>query len=198
MALTKKNYKPRVIDRKIRELLKIFGAVSIVGPKWCGKTWTALHHANSVTYLMDPADNYSNRNRALINPALILKGKHPLLIDEWQEVPSIWDAVRFAVDQNPEPGQFLLTGSATPAKTAPLHTGAGRFARVRMRPMTLFESGDSIGKISLKALFNGKQFSPLAADISLEDLIFLTARGGWPVNLNNRSRASLQVPFEYI
>jgi predicted AAA+ superfamily ATPase len=99
MPLTKAGYKKR-IDDKIEGLIKTFGAVSIVGPKWCGKTWTALHHANSVSYLMDPVDNYSNRTRALLNPALILHGKQPQLIDEWQKVPAIWDAVRFAVDQN--------------------------------------------------------------------------------------------------
>ncbi|GHV93284.1 ATPase [Spirochaetia bacterium] len=198
MSLTKTGYKKRVIDDKIKGLVKTFGAVSIVGPKWCGKTWTALRHANSVTYLMDPADNYSNRTRALLNPTLILQGKQPQLIDEWQEVPAIWDAVRFAVDQTPEAGQFLLTGSATPPKTAPLHSGAGRFARIKMMPMTLFESGDSTGKVSLEALFNDEKFAPSNADISLEDLIFLTARGGWPVNIGNYSKESLQIPFQYI
>jgi predicted AAA+ superfamily ATPase len=198
MTLTKKGYRKRLFDNRIRGLLKIFGAVSIVGPKWCGKTWTALNHANSVTWIMDPADSYSNKTRAQIDPSLILREKPPQLIDEWQEVPGIWDAVRFAVDQNPQKGRFLLTGSATPAKTPPLHSGAGRFARIRMFPMTLFESGDSTGKVSLETLFLDKGLEPSRADISLEDLIFLTARGGWPVNLGNYSRETLEIPFQYI
>jgi predicted AAA+ superfamily ATPase len=148
MTLRKSGYLPRIIDKRIEETLEIFGAVSVEGPKWCGKTWSSLNHANSVYYILDPAGGYSNRERARINPALALEGSKPHLIDEWQEVPGIWDAVRFDVDQETGAGKYILTGSVTPRREAYIHSGTGRFAVIRMRPMRLFESGDSTGAVS--------------------------------------------------
>ena len=148
--MDKQNYKPRVIDAKVKEYLSAFGAVCIEGPKWCGKTWTSSYHSKSEIYIGDPANNFQNRQLAELSPALILDGETPRLIDEWQEVPSIWDAVRYKVDQVAEKGQFILTGSATPNHKGILHSGAGRIAKLRMRPMSLYESGDSCGKVSLE------------------------------------------------
>jgi predicted AAA+ superfamily ATPase len=198
VTLTKDGYRTRIVDQKITDYLKVFGAVSIEGPKWCGKTWTSLSHANSVTYIMDPAGNYSNRARALINPALILEGKPPHAIDEWQEVVGIWDAVRFDVDQEAEPGRFILTGSVTPPRDSPSHSGAGRIALIRMWPMSLFESGDSIGAVSLKSLFAAEAIEPFTTDIELPDLIDLTARGGWPQTLRLPTRLAAQISIEYL
>ena len=183
MKLKKEGYLPRVIDRIIKEDLEIFGAVSIEGPKWCGKTWSSLAHANSVTYIMDPEGGYSNRERALLNPALALEGETPHLIDEWQEVPGIWDAVRFSIDQASGFGNYILAGSVTPKREAYSHSGTGRISLIRMRPMSLFESGDSTADISLGDLFNGEKIAPFSADIELVRLIDVTIRGGWPETL---------------
>lgn len=127
----------------------MFGAVCIEGPKWCGKTWTGLNHSNSVIYINDPSGNFQNRRLAEINPELVLKGENPRLIDEWQEVPQIWDAVRHKVDMISEKGNFILTGSATPNNKGIMHSGAGRIGRIRMHTMSLYESRDSSGEISL-------------------------------------------------
>ena len=154
--MDKQNYKPRVIDAKVKEYLSAFGAVCIEGPKWCGKTWTSSYHSKSEIYIGDPANNFQNRQLAELSPALVLEGDTPRLIDEWQEVPSIWDAVRYKVDQVAEKGQFILTGSATPNHKGILHSGAGRIAKLRMRPMSLYESGDSCGKVSLEKLCHGE------------------------------------------
>src|SRR5215469_11829779 len=131
MALKQAGYKTRLADKKLTEYLKLFGAVSVEGPKWCGKTWTSLFHANSVTYIMDPAGNYSNKTRAELNPSLVLEGKPPHAIDEWQEVPGIWDAVRFDIDTKPGLGKYILTGSVTPPRESYKHSGTGRIAIVR-------------------------------------------------------------------
>jgi len=136
MTLTEKGYKPRVIDNQITRYMRLFGALSIEGPKWCGKTWTALNHVNNVVYIMDPEDNYTNRESAKLNPAAVLTGKKPLLIDEWQEVPGIWDAVRFACDRTKSKGSFILTGSVTPKEGSFVHSGAGRIGKIRMRTMS--------------------------------------------------------------
>ena len=136
--MDKKSYKPRIIDKYVDNCLAVAGAVCIEGPKWCGKTWTSEFHSNSAVYIGDPAGNYQNRNLALLSPAAVLEGQHPRLIDEWQEVPPLWDAVRSTVDQSAEKGQFILTGSATPNKKGMMHSGAGRIVRLRMRPMSLF------------------------------------------------------------
>jgi predicted AAA+ superfamily ATPase len=198
MSLRKNGYIKRIVDHRIEEYLNIFGALLIEGPKWCGKTWTALNHANSVAYIMDPNDSYSNKTLAKINPALLLPGKKPRLIDEWQEAPGIWDAVRFDVDQAPGYGKYLLTGSATPPRETYAHSGAGRIAIIRMRPMTLSESGDSTNMISLKSIFEGEEIEPYLADIDLLKLIDISVRGGWPETLNMSIKKAGNVASEYI
>ena len=140
------NYKPRLIDKHISEMLEIFGALCVEGPKWCGKSWTSAHHSASVISLANPADNFQNRRMAEMSPDLVLDGAEPRLVDEWQEVPPIWDAVRYKVDESTRKGRYILTGSATPNHKGIMHSGAGRIARIRMRPMSLFESGNSSGK----------------------------------------------------
>ena len=138
-----------MIDRKLEEYLNTFGAVCVEGPKWCGKTWSSSYHSNSEIMIGNPDGNFQNRQLAEMSPTLVLEGESPRLIDEWQEVPPLWDAVRYKVDQSGEKGQFILTGSATPNHKGILHSGAGRIARLRMRPMSLYESGSSSGDISL-------------------------------------------------
>lgn len=131
--MERQNYKNRIIDRQVEEYLKAFGAVCIEGPKWCGKTWTSSYHSKSAIYIGDPAGSFQNRQLAELSPALVLEGETSRLIDEWQEIPALWDAVRFKVDQTTQKGQFILTGSATPNHKGILHSGAGRIARLRMR-----------------------------------------------------------------
>jgi len=198
MAIKQAGYITRLADRKLSEYLKLFGAVSVEGPKWCGKTWTSLNNANSVTYIMDPAGNYSNRNRAELNPSLVLEGKTPHVIDEWQEVPGIWDAVRFDIDKKPGTGRYLLTGSVTPPRELYKHSGTGRIAMLRMRPMTLYESGDSSGAASLASLFSGREIKPFSADIDLAHLIDITIRGGWPKTLSLPLKKAGVISSEYI
>jgi len=198
MPLRKNGYIERVIDTRISEYLQLFGAVSLEGPKWCGKTWTSLNHANSVTYIMNPAGNYSNRALAQINPALVLAGDTPRVIDEWQEVPGIWDAVRFDIDQSPGYGKYILTGSVLPPQDSYRHSGTGRIATIHMRPMTLYESKDSSGDISLGAVFSNEEFAPFMANIELTQLIDITVRGGWPETLKLPLQRAGRVASEYI
>ena len=198
MSLQKIGYLKRIVDAKIDEYLQLFGATLIEGPKWCGKTWTSLKHANSVMYIMDPAGDYSNRTLARINPALVLPGDTPRVIDEWQEVPGIWDAVRFDIDQNPGYGKYILTGSVLPPHDSYTHSGTGRIATIKMRPMTLFESMDSSGMISLGAIFNKEKFEPFMASIDLHQLISITIRGGWPETLKLPLEKAGSVATEYI
>ncbi|MCL1908643.1 MAG: DUF4143 domain-containing protein [Holophagaceae bacterium] len=197
MALTESGYKPRIIDDKIARYMGLFGALSIEGPKWCGKTWTALNHANSVVYMLDPENDYATREAAKLNPAAILTGKKPLLVDEWQEVPGIWDAVRFASDRTKGKGLYILTGSVTPRTGSFAHSGAGRIARIRMRTMSLFESGDSSGSVSLSGLFKGGKIEPGASGLSQEKLIDLAIRGGWPENVGVAKKDAGILPEQY-
>lgn len=178
--------------------MDLFGALSIEGPKWCGKTWTALNHANSVVYILDPENYYSNREAARLNPASILTGEKPLLVDEWQEVPGIWDAVRHASDRTKGKGLFLLTGSVTPQENSFVHSGAGRIGRIRMRTMSLYESGNSSGKVSLAELFKRKAFEPSASAFTQEKLIAHAVRGGWPGNLEIPNEDAWMLPEQYI
>ena len=198
MALTEQGYLPRLVDKKITRYMKLFGALSIEGPKWGGKTWTALNHANNVIYLLDPENSYANMEAARLNPASILEPKYPLLVDEWQEVPGIWDAVRFACDQKKAKGLFLLTGSVTSQKDTYVHSGAGRIARIRMHPMSLFESGASRGSISLFRLFDGEKVPSHASKLSQNALLDLIVRGGWPENIDSNSEDAGVLPEQYI
>lgn len=180
MPLTQREYRPRLIDDQIGTMMESFGAVCIEGPKWCGKTWTSLCHASSVVYIGDPAGGFQNRGMAELDPKLVLSGEEPRLIDEWQEVPSLWDAVRFEVDRSSERGRFLLTGSSTPRRKGVLHSGAGRIGVVRMKPMSLFESGQSSGLVSLTELFENV-FEPVSTGtVELRALADLIVSGGWP------------------
>ena len=191
-------YLPRILDAKIEEYLKVFGAVCIEGPKWCGKTWTSSYHCNSEIFMGNPAGNFQNRQLAEISPALVLEGETPRLIDEWQEVPPIWDAVRYQVDQSAEKGQFILTGSATPNHKGILHSGAGRIGKLRMRTMSLYESGDSSGKVSLEALCRGKIATSLTGEVDLKNLIALIIRGGWPGAIQLPVEQAALLPTEYL
>ena len=181
--MDKENYIKRIIDKTVAEYLSTFGAVCIEGPKWCGKTWTSSYHSNSEIFMGDPSGNFQNRQLAQMSPNLILDGKTPRLIDEWQEVPPIWDAVRYEVDRRGAKGQFILTGSATPNHKGIMHSGAGRIAKIRMHTMSLFESGDSSGAVSLSELCRGKFTPSMTGEVSLKKIIELIIRGGWPGSL---------------
>jgi predicted AAA+ superfamily ATPase len=182
----------------IDEHLESFGAVSIEGPKYCGKTWTALNHAESVFFLMDPARNYANRQIASTNPASVLTGAQPRLIDEWQEAPGVWDAIRFEVDRGKGKGRYLLAGSANPRSKAPLHSGTGRISRLSMWPMSLFESGESTGDISLASIIRGEPIEDRLYPYSSEQLAFVAARGGWPESIGLPLKPALRLPEQYL
>lgn len=196
--MKEERYRPRVLDRQVEEYLSAFGAVCIEGPKWCGKTWTSSYHSQSAIYLGDPAGNFQNRQLAQLSPALVLEGEYPRLIDEWQEVPPLWDAVRYKVDQDSRKGQFILTGSATPNHKGILHSGAGRIGRIRMRPMSLWESGDSSGRVSLERLCRGELTPAMTGEVDLKALIALIIRGGWPGSLGLPSEQAALLPGAYL
>ena len=157
MSLTKENYKTRLVDNEINELLKMFGAISIEGPKYCGKTWTALNHANSYVLLTKSDNPNSDYQKALINRDLIYKNDYPELIDEWQSIEQIWDDIRTKCDEDGKSGKYILTGSSVPVRPEKIfHSGAGRICKLNMYTMSLFESGDSEGLVSLSDLFKNK------------------------------------------
>ena len=195
------NYRPRIADKLLENKLKGMGAVLVEGAKWCGKTTTSEQHAGSVLYMDNPKDRNSNIQMVKINPDYLLNGATPRLIDEWQIAPELWDAVRFAVDHRDEDGQFILTGSVTPLSDEDdekiHHSGAGRIARLRMRPMTLWESGDSSGDISLGALFQGAEELFGSCNHELEDIAWLMCRGGWPRAVNQSKDIALGRAFDY-
>ena len=198
MALTKEGYKKRIIDEKIEKNLKIFGAISIEGPKWCGKTWTSLNHANSVVYLNNVSNNFNERSLARMNVDLILNKEYPELIDEWQEVPAIWDGIRFKCDEDKKRGKYILTGSATPVTKDIHHSGAGRIARMKMYTMSLYESGDSSGDISLQDLFKNKVKDKLTGKVDLEKIIYYIIRGGWPQSVGATEEEAIAITQNYI
>lgn len=196
--MDKENYRKRIIDKTVAEYLSTFGAVCIEGPKWCGKTWTSSYHSNSEIFMGDPSGNFQNRQLAQMSPNLILDGKTPRLIDEWQEVPPIWDAVRYEVDRRGAKGQFILTGSATPNHKGIMHSGAGRIAKIRMHTMSLFESGDSSGAVSLSELCRGKFTPSITGEVSLKKIIELIIRGGWPGSLGGGIYETPVLANEYL
>ena len=198
VLVDKKEYRRRLIDKTIETYLEVSGAICIEGPKWCGKTWTSAYHSNSEFLVGDPANNFSNRQLAELNPSLILQGETPRLIDEWQEVPAIWDATRAEVDRRHEKGQIILTGSSTPKTKGIMHSGAGRIVRLRMRTMTLYESGDSTGKVSLEELCNGNLTMQLLEEVSLEKLATYIVRGGWPENVKVQDKKVHLMPRAYM
>lgn len=174
-------YLPRVADVQLAAQLRRSGAVHIKGPKWCGKTATAERAAASSVYLQDPDRGPALLELASHKPSLILEGAEPRLIDEWQMAPQLWDAVRYAVDRGHGRGRFILTGSATPRRAEqPAHSGVGRISRLHMRTMSLYESGESTGQVSLAALFDGGADVAGISPMDIEDIAFVTCRGGWP------------------
>ncbi|MCQ2271248.1 MAG: DUF4143 domain-containing protein [Bacteroidales bacterium] len=194
-------YRSRIADQLLNECLDSAGAVLVEGPKWCGKTTTALHSAKSVIYLNDPQREVEYKTAIGVDPTMLFEGETPHLIDEWQEAPKLWDVARFLVDRRGKSGQFIFTGSAVPADTSQIkHSGAGRFAWLKMRPMSLYESNESNGLISLKSLFdsNLEPKSGRAPRMSLRDMAFLMCRGGWPGSLDKLAVSSLKVPKHYI
>lgn len=177
-----KTYLPRLIDKILSDELEAFGAVLITGPKWCGKTTTAKNQAASMLFLQDPDEREQNLKLADIKPSLLLEGDSPRLIDEWQDAPQLWDAVRFSVDQKASTGLYILTGSTSVDETKIAHSGTGRISRLRMRTMSLFESGDSNGEVSIRQLLNNEDIASRSSH-TIEDIANLIVRGGWPSSL---------------
>jgi predicted AAA+ superfamily ATPase len=191
-------YLPRIADKVLNTALEASGAVLIEGPKWCGKTRTAEETAASALYMQDPDHTASYQQAADIKPSLLLKGDTPRLIDEWQMAPVLWDAVRFAVDQRGETGQFILTGSAVPKDNAIQHTGTGRISRMIMRPMSLFESLESNGTVSIKSLFDGTADVDSKSSLTIEGLAFALIRGGWPASVGQKEAVALRQVYDYV
>lgn len=192
------DYKKRIVDDKIEDYLSVSGAVCIEGPKWCGKTWTSSFHSKSEFFIGNPENDFSNRKLAEMNPDFILTGETPRMIDEWQEVPAVWDAVRYEVDKRGKTGQFILTGSSTPKTKGILHSGAGRIVRLRMNTMSLYEAGNSSGKIKLKDLCNDVFEEQFVEEARIDDLAYYIIRGGWPQNISvDRPKAHL-MPRAYM
>ena len=192
-----RKYLPRLADSILKDKLESSGAVWIRGPKWCGKTWTAKQQAGSILMMEDP-DNTQNYMRiAETKPSLLLDGDVPRLLDEWQMAPMLWDAVRFAVDDRGKMGQFILTGSTLPLDNEVMHTGTGRITRMIMRPMSLFESRESNGQVSLQALFEGDEPSGVAS-IDIIELAFVISRGGWPAAIGVSDKIALAQAQQYL
>lgn len=193
-----KPYRKRIADEILKRKLEGKGAVLIEGPKWCGKTTTAEQIAASVLYMDEPEKKEQNITMSETNPRRLLMGETPRLIDEWQLAPKLWDTIRFEVDHRGEPGQFILTGSAVPADTTDItHSGTGRFSFLTMRPMSLYESGDSTGEVSLKVLFDGSADVDGSAHLDMERLSFLVCRGGWPQAVDLRDEIALDQATDY-
>lgn len=195
----KKEYRPRIADKLLARKLAGKGAVLIEGAKWCGKTTTAEQIAKSVLYMSEPGKLDQNRQLAKLNPSLLLRGEKPRLIDEWQIAPSLWDAIRFDSDHSDSLGLYILTGSSVPANmNEVIHSGTGRIGWLKMRPMSLWESGDSSGEVSLSELFNTPTMIAGTASANLEDIAFLTCRGGWPLAVNMDKEIALDQAFDYV
>lgn len=192
-------YRQRINDKVLDRKLKSIGAVLIEGPKWCGKTTTAEQFAKTTIYVADPELQKQYMTMADLSPKKLLEGKTPLLIDEWQLIPKIWDTIRWEVDHRGEVGQFILTGSSVPASFDNIsHTGTGRFAWLLMRPMSLFESGESNGEVSISDMFEGKKEIFARTDIKLTDIAHAACRGGWPKTTTLSKDVSLSLAFDYL
>ncbi|MDR2963233.1 MAG: DUF4143 domain-containing protein [Bacteroidales bacterium] len=196
--MNKQSYIERICDAELQHALATMGAVLIEGAKWCGKTSTAINAAASTLFMQDPDNARSYQDMADTKPSLLLKGEIPRLIDEWQMASVLWDAVRFEVDKRNQPGQFILTGSAVPADNVTAHTGTGRFARILMRPMSLYESGESNGSVSLSDLFSGKHDIEEISHLSIEQIAFAMCRGGFPATIGKSEKVSLQMSIDYV
>lgn len=192
-----RKYLGRIADKVLNSALEASGAVLIEGPKWCGKTWTAENRAASVLSMQDPDNEEAYILSAYTKPSLLLKGDTPRLIDEWQTAPVLWDAVRHAVDIRGEAGQFILTGSSVPKDRAVKHTGTGRISRMMMRPMSLFESSESNGAVSLGSLFGDDDVEG-ESQLTIERLAFTLARGGWPATIGQKDHVALRRAHDYV
>jgi len=191
-------YRKRILDDILKEKLESKGAILIEGPKWCGKTTTGEQVSKSILYMANPKNINQNLLLADSNPEVLLKGETPRLIDEWQIAPKLWDAVRFEIDHRKLFGQFILTGSSVPVDTSEIiHTGTGRFTWLKMRPMTLFESGESNGSVSIEDLFNGNDDIYGESKLTLEDIAFLVCRGGWPIASYLTGKRALTQAIDY-
>ena len=193
------NYRKRIADDILQKKLRSKGAVLIEGPKWCGKTTTAEQAAKSILYMDEPSSIKQNLARADLDPESLLEGDVPRLIDEWQLAPKLWDAVRFSVDHKRKFGLYILTGSAVPANLDEIHhTGTGRFSWLKMRPMSLYESGESTGDVSLSELFNNEDCLLRGnSKLTLDDIAFLICRGGWPMAIDAPEDVALQQAIDY-
>ena len=191
-------YLKRIADRVLQDRLAASGAVLIEGPKWCGKTRTALENSKSHLFMQDPDKAISYLKAADTKPSLLLKGDTPRLLDEWQTAPVLWDAVRFMVDQRGKSGQFILTGSAVPKDNVVQHTGTGRISRLLMRPMSLYESMESNGSVSLKALFDGETEIDNFSTLTIEQIAFAIVRGGWPASIGKSEKIALRHAIDYV
>lgn len=197
MTLTKEGYKDRLIDKKINECLKVFGAVSINGPKWCGKTWTSLNHAKTVKYINTNDKKLFNLAQMDVNQILV--GDYPILIDEWQLIPQIWDSVRRKCDEDKIKGKFILTGSAVKKENTVDHSGAGRICKLNMKTMSLYESGDSDGSVSLNDLFKNAEIkNQPTRELTLLEISDLILKGGWPENTDKSAKDSQLIAKSYI
>ena len=193
------DYKKRIADEKIERYLKLFGAISIEGPKYCGKTWAGRYHSNSEVLLHKTTGATSNNvELAKISPAIILEGEKPRLIDEWQEATNLWDEIRVDVDKTGLKGQYILTGSSTPNRKGIAHSGAGRYGKIHLRTMSLYESGDSTGDISLEKLCQNEFKAKATGEVDLRNLAKLIIRGGWPANLDYSAKDASEAIEEYI
>jgi len=194
-----KNYIPRIIDSVLKLELQAFGAVLITGPKWCGKTTTAKKHANSFINFQDQDNKISYIQTAMLKPSALLVGDNPRLIDEWQVIPQIWDAIRQEVDNRSQFGLFILTGSSHVDRTKIMHSGVGRISRLRMGTMSLFESGDSVGSVSLELLFsNNKSEINIVSKLTLEEIAKLVVRGGWPQSIDKDISIAIRQNRSYV
>lgn len=190
-------YMTRIADKVIAERLEAKGAILIEGPKWCGKTTTGKHLAKSVIEMDRPEMTNQYKQMAELNPSVLLAGEIPHMIDEWQIAPNLWNAVRYEVDQRDEFGQFILTGSSVPASLdSSAHTGTGRIGRIKMRPMSLFESKDSNGSVSLASMFKGENISGIDSH-DIKSIAYLICRGGWPKAIGTTEKVALRQAFDY-
>ena len=191
------SYLPRIVDKEIDELMEIMGAILIEGCKWCGKSTTGFHHAKSIIEFQNPDSKLEYDEIKNTKPSLFLNGEKPRMFDEWQMYPVVWDSIRTDVDHSGKKGEYILTGSAKPSEGEIMHTGTGRISRVLMRPMSLYESGESTGEVTFSDILDGKEISGVSK-LSLEDLASITVRGGWPASILVKSDAKYRFAKEYV
>jgi len=190
-------YLPRIVDKVVKDKLSYMGALLIEGCKWCGKSTTAKQFCNSLVELQNPDKKIQYDNISNTKPSLFLEGDKPRLFDEWQMYPVIWDSIRMDIDHSGLKGQYILTGSAKPIENGVMHTGTGRITKLKMRPMSLYESGESNGKVFLKDIINKKDISGVS-NLTFDDVINVMIRGGWPESLNIDGENKFKVAYEYV